>query len=350
MQLKSHAAPRTIGQGLPNTRSVLLYGSDEGQIQQLAKLVKTTVLEGTDDPLRYHELTGEHIQKQPQAFWESLLSPSLLGGRRLVRIRQINQMAGQGAVTLLKEAIPQIIPSEVVLLVDTSSAKKGALHKFYDDAKQQDLFSIACYVAEGQGRQQLLDQLLKDANLTAPRDASIWLLEHLPADRQLMAMEVAKLQAYVGFPETPTALTLEEIDACCGGLQASTYDAFLYATLQGDITKALAAAQVLQQEGMPAIPLVRGLLNMANQLLTTRSAVEEERKSLNSAVEQLRPPIFFKQKSAFMKLAQQWSLAASTRLQSNLLAAEISLKQSSNRPPQEILSQLIVAIAQQRAY
>ena len=275
------------------TKSILLYGSDEGQIQQRAKQLRTEVTAG--DPLCYQEIYASELDKQPGKLEEAILSPSLLGGKRLVRLRD----AGHSHTKYIKAIIGQWSAEEALLLVDSTVTKKGSLQKLFDDNKTE-MAAVACYAPEGAGKQQQIRQLLQDHKLNVPNEAIAYLNDILPGDIQLLTSEVEKLALFAGDEQT---LTLPQIEACCVGLYEAGFDDVSYNIMEGNVTEALNALKRLEQDGIPAIVLIRATLNLSQQLLRCLYSKQPPAITVN----QLRPPIFFKLKPRFIKLLQRWN-------------------------------------------
>ncbi len=328
--IKKPAAAQQFLQNPGQTTGILLYGSDEGQIQQFAKLLRQTVTNG--DTFCYEEINAAQLDKEPGLLSDTLLSPSLMGGKRLVRLRE----AGHSHTKYIKDVLGQWSAQDAILLVDSNATKKGSLQKLFEE-NTDSLVAVPCYVPEGSGKQQQIQQLLQQQSLSLPTEAIQYLNAILPGDGQLLSMEVEKLALYAG--ETKQ-LTLQQVERCCSGLFEASFDDFSYNVLEGNVANALNALKRLEQDGIPALVLVRTTLNLSQQLLKCLNSNQPPAMAAN----QLRPPLFFKLKPRFIALLQRWSSTKLLVINGQLLKLEKRLKTVPTEQISAIIGQAILGI------
>src|SRR5947209_11687995 len=71
----------------PEIRAVLLYGPDEGLVRERAEAVARSVCSDLKDPFRVADLTGAGLAADPARLADEAAQLSLIGGRRIVRVR-----------------------------------------------------------------------------------------------------------------------------------------------------------------------------------------------------------------------------------------------------------------------
>src|SRR5437660_2552382 len=87
------AAPRVAGflqRPNPEIRAVLLYGPDAGLVSERAAAIALTVCPDLKDPFRVADLSGSALAADPARLADEAAQMSLIGGRRVVRVREIS--------------------------------------------------------------------------------------------------------------------------------------------------------------------------------------------------------------------------------------------------------------------
>src|SRR6266567_222794 len=69
------------------SQAVLLYGPDSGLVRERSRIIASTILGKDADPLNRIELSGAQLKNDPALLMDELNSMSLMGGRRIVILR-----------------------------------------------------------------------------------------------------------------------------------------------------------------------------------------------------------------------------------------------------------------------
>ena len=78
----------------PDIRAALLWGRDRGGVRERADILARAVAPVPDDPFNVALLTEPDIERDPAKLEEELSALSLMGGRRLIRLRLTEAKAG----------------------------------------------------------------------------------------------------------------------------------------------------------------------------------------------------------------------------------------------------------------
>ena len=151
-----------------------------------------TVLDDPKDPFRISELSVDLVRAEPARLADEARSLCLLGGRRVVRLRQASDQATAACRALL--ALERI---EALVIIDAGELASGSsLRRLIEGARHAA--AIACYRDEGRDLAAFVDRELAERHLRADADARAWLLEHVGADRGVTRAELDKLALYLG--------------------------------------------------------------------------------------------------------------------------------------------------------
>ena len=295
---------------------VLLYGPDTGLVaERSAKLAKAF---GVDpgDPFSAVVLSGDEIEKDIGRLYDEAKTLSLLGGRRLVRVR------GAGAGKALADAAGELGGerlTDTLIIVEAGDLKKNAALRANAE-RGRHAMALPCYQDEGRALDQMIDEELSAAGLGMDRDARDALKARLGADRIASRGEVQKLCLYaLGAP----TVTEADVAAIVGDVSADALDEAIDAAVSGEVKRLPHLIDRLTTAGAPTFQLHQALLRYFQQLLALREGVEKRGEPVARAVERRRP--HFRRRPAMEAALSAWTLAA---LDARLQAIEADILMS----------------------
>lgn len=314
-------------------RAVLLHGDDAGLIGERAGLLVRAVIGAADDPFRAVELGRDDHGRVP----EEMAALSLIGGRRVVRLREANDTVTRSVTAALQGK------GDALLVIEAPGlTARATLRRVVENAA--DGVAIGCYAEEGRTLEASIRAALAQRGVSVEPEALTWLATQLGADRAVTQREVEKLALYAG---EAGRVGLEDARRSVGDLAGLSLDDALDAACAGDIGGADRALELAMAEGASPVGVLRaGLIHL--QRLQRVSGAIAEGASPEEAIKALRPPLFFKRHSSFKAALRLWSaeglLAAGTRL----WEAERACKRT-HAPDEAISRSAILGIAQRAA-
>jgi len=308
----------------PGVAVALIYGPDEGLVRERAERLIRAVLEDPKDPFRTSELSLDLVRAEPARLADEGRSLCLLGGRRVVRLRQATDQATPACRGLLAlEAVDALVVIDAGELGSASS-----LRRLIEGAP--NAVAIACYRDEGQGLAAFIDQELAARGLAAGPDARAWLVEHLGADRGVTRAELDKLALYLGdnaagAEARAQRVALEDVAAVVGDSAALGLDDLVHAVALGQVAAVERCLDRLFGEGQQPVRLVRAQANHFARLHRLAAQVERGDPP-GQVIDRARPPIHFRRKSSVRTELELRPAPRAAGVQGRLLEAEIACK------------------------
>ena len=304
-------------------RAVLVYGPDAGLVRERADLLGRSVLSDLDDPFRVSVLTGTAIVADPPRLAEETAAQSLVGGRRLVRVRD----AGDAAAPAFDRILKDKTAGDTLVVAEAGELRAGSpLRKLFETAAAAA--AVPCYVDEGAALERVLRETLARFRVNLDGDAAHWLAAHLGGDRGVLRGEAEKLALYVG---EGGRVTVEDCIAVVGDSAEIALDAVVTATAGGDRQRLERLLDRVFAEGEQPIRVLRSLQRHYLRLLGLAAAVEAG-SSPQAAVDALKPKPHFKEAPHLAAQAQRWSRRRVAYAISRLADAEADCKRSSFPP------------------
>lgn len=334
MIIRPAGADRFVARPDPAAIAVLIYGPDEGLVRERATTLAKTVVESADDPFRIADLSGEALEKDPARLADEANALSLIGGRRIVRVRG----AGDGLAKLFADFL-EAGRSEALVIVEAGNLPRTSRLRVLFE-KSENAAAIACYADDAETLEALIDRTMAAEKIVLAPEAREFLLSHLGNDRIVTRSELAKLVLYVG---PGGRAELADAVAAVGDSAALSLDDVAYAVGGGEIPELLLALDRAFAEDTSPVPILRAVARHFQRLQITAAHVAAG-QNIEQAMRRLRPAPYFKLADRFRAQVRRWPEAWLGAAIERLLEAEIQCK-STGSPDRAICTRTLMEIA-----
>src|SRR5439155_3979748 len=171
----------------PQIRAVLLFGPEAGLVRGRADPLARAICPDLHDPFRVTELTAAVVAADPARLADEAAQISLMGGRRVVRLRE----AGDSLAPLFARFLPDAAGDALVIAEAGDLPGRSGLRRAFDEAPQA--VAIGCYPDNARDLAAVIRDTLAAHRIAASRDAIEFLVAHLGGDRLLTRAELEKL-------------------------------------------------------------------------------------------------------------------------------------------------------------
>jgi len=306
---------------------VLIYGPDQGLVAERALVLVKNVIGGTDDAFRYAEISDS------TRLLEEATASSLMGGRRVVRLRE----AGEGAVKPV-EALLKLAPEALVILEAGELTAKSKLRGLAE--KSAVMAAIACYGVDARDLPRVIADRLRAEGVVIDAPAAAWVGQNIAGEEGAIRQTVELLTLYAG---PAGRLSLEDVRAALPDGGESSIGEAVDAALSGDVAATDRAVGLAYDEGVSPVAIVRVLL-MELMRLRVMAASVAAGSAISEAVSAQRPPVFFKRVPVVTKVLGLWREAALAEAIRAGLTAEQACK-TTHVPDQDYCRQMMLGLA-----
>lgn len=332
---------RFLGKPDPAVRAVLIFGRDMGVVRDRGHALAARVVPNPDDPFDVAQLTEQDLSDDGGRLEGELGAQSLMGGRRLVRLRltaekpAVDKLAAEA---LERHAKGELNPDAFFLIEAGDLKKDSALRKVAE--KAQAAAAIPCYEDEPGDVARLVREVLARDQVSLNADALQIFVARLPRERGVARQEIERLALYLG-PGSGMVATPADLEPFLGvEPEASLFDAAADA-FGGRLGEAQAGLRRAAQEGesgpaaVRAIGMHLGKLRRTLTLAKAGAGLQEAAKASG---------VFWKQEREFLRQARAWNLDELDRIQPEVLAADRACK-TAGSPDRLIAERLALTIA-----
>ena len=323
----------------PEVRAAVIYGRDRGQVRERADVLAGKIAARPDDPfdvavLNEAEIEGGRLE-------EELSAISMMGGRRLVRLRLDSEKGGPdraAAEALKRHAEGEFNPGAFFLIEAGGLGRDSALRKAAEQSKAAA--AIPCYEDEAGDVARLVRESLARDQVGLSADAVQLLVDRLPRERGVARQEIERLALYLG-PGSGKIAGPEDLEDFLGvEPEASLADAASHA-FGGRLGAAQAALRRARAEGESGPAAVRALgmhLGRLRRVLTLHRSGAGLQEAAKAA------GVFWKNEREFLRQARSWSLETLEALQPQVLDADRACKRAGS-PDGLIAERLAMSVA-----
>lgn len=322
-------------------RAALIYGKDRGIVRERGNQLAAKTTASPDDPFDVAVLTENDLAQDPAKLVDELSAQSLMGGRRLVRLRLGDKIAVDKAVAeAFKQHADGQLNSGAFLLIEAGNlGRESGLRKAMEAAKTGAVV-IPCYEDETGDIARLVRDALATDKVGLSSDAMDLVVSRLPKERGIVRQEIERLVLFLG-PGSGVVATPADLAGFVGvepdaSLSDAAFDAF-----GGRLCAAQSGLRRAFMEGETGPAAVRAIgyqlarLRKALTLVQSGAGLQEAAKACG---------VFWKQEREFLRQARAWTLEHLNTVQPDVLSADQACK-TTGSPDLLIAERLALSIA-----
>lgn len=297
----------------------LIFGPEVSVVNYRFDLIAKKISPNLSDPFLVANLSKERLSEDKGILADEFFSFSMLGGRKLIIIKDCDAAAG-AALKLLCEEPDFAKKSENFILIQAGDLdKSSSLRKVAEESAQFAV--IACYEDDERIIKKFIENELAAKQVKSSSQVIDRLLEKFGKNRQIIQSELEKIMLFLGEKKQ---LTIELVDSLTQSESEISANEFVMNFAARKFDVALLQTEKLFKDGFEAITLIRFLSNYLQKLYHSKVELELGMSDLESIVKSQR--LFFKTEIEFRKHLHQLSLKFLIKNLQQLEALEIKIK------------------------
>ncbi len=295
-EVRGASIDRTLSHPPKDLVAALIFGPDQGLVRERAETLIRSVVPNVRDPFLIADLDDNVLASDPARLFDEAAAISMLGGRRVVRVRG----AGNSLAKLFERFLDEPAGDALVVVEGGDLARGAGLRRVFEEA--DNAASIACYGDNARDLPDVVRDILKSAGLSISADALADASSRLGSDRGVTRRELEKLALYAHGHKQVTA---EDVRAVLGDEAEVRAEAALDAAGQGDLKRLDLALERLWLADTSPIAIVRIAMSHFQRLALARAELEKG-ETAEGAMRKLRPPIHFMRAAPFKVQLSAW--------------------------------------------
>ena len=325
----------------PAVRAVLIYGRDRGVVRERAEQLARALVPDIDDPFNTALLTDGDLEADPARLEAELAALSMIGGKRLVRLRLHSEKAAvdrNAAEAVTAHVAGQFNPDAAFVIEAGALGRESTLRKIAE--KADSVCVIPCYEDEAGDVARMAREALRADNVSLSSEALEIFVGRLPKERGVARQEIERLALFIG-PGSGTTLGPVELEAFLGvEPDASLYEAAndAFGGRPGPARSGLVRAFEEGETGPAAVRAASQHLGKLRRIVTLARSGADMKEAAKAA------GVFWKQEREMMRQARSWSLSELDVVQADLLEADRTCKRAGS-PDGLIAERALLSVA-----
>ena len=309
MILKSYELDKNI-----NSKIFLFHGINEGQKEEIIEK-------------KFKPLFGENLFKYLESeifsdidnFYNQILSKSFFEKNKLIIIKNASDKIKNEIEILREKKLDDI----KIILISNILDKKSKLRNFFE--KEKDLVSIAFYSDNNETLSTITKTFFSKKNIPISQESINLIVSRANGDRKSLNNELSKIE---NFLTNKKKITIEEIYILTNLSENYSINELVDNCLAKNKDKILYIINENNFSFEDTIIIIRTFLIKAKRLIKLNQNMRIN-KSIDQAILNFKPPIFWKDKELVKKQIKIWTLDKTYKLIDEINKIELNIKKNS---------------------
>jgi len=299
---------------LSTNKFFLLYGENSGFKDEIIKKIEKNF---TNNIFRYDE---KEILENKENFLNSILSKSLFENEKLIIVSRTTDKIK----TLIEEIIEKNVEDITLIFSANLLDKKSKLRNLFEKGKK--IICIAFYPDTHQTLNIIADSYFKNKKISISQEMLNLLIERSRGNRQSLYNELNKIDNYC---KNNNKISLEALIKLTNLAENYHVSELTDICLSKNTRR---TAKILNENILSVedtMLIMRTFLSKTKRLLKIQEEINKN-KSIEIAIKDFKPPIFWKDKDAVKKQITKWTLPDLKKLIMEISDIELLLKKNSS--------------------
>tara|TARA_B100000953_G_C17997740_1_gene414119 strand:- start:374 stop:1360 length:987 start_codon:yes stop_codon:yes gene_type:complete len=308
----------------------LFYGENEGYKNEIIKNKFEKLY-----PNQIYRYDEKEVLEKKNEFFNGILSKSFFENQKIIIISRVSDKIKD----IIEEISLKNIEDIKIILSANILEKKSKLRNYFE--KEKKAICTAFYADNSQTLSSIALNFFREKKISIPQQTINFLVERCRGNRENLNNELTKIE---NFSESKKKINTEDILKLTNLAENYNTSELTDNCLAKNIRKIINILNENNYSNEDCILIIRTLLNKAKRIVKLQEEVKNN-KSIDQAIMNFKPPIFWKDKEIVKKQMNQWSLKKINNMIININETELLIKKNSANSL-NILSDFIINQAQ----
>ena len=299
---------------------VLFYGPNEYKVNENYHNLFNLLNKGNNNTFESQEIDTEIILNKPEFFFNEINTILLDGGRKIIKIDMINN-DGAGC---LDEYLEKPTDNTFIIVKSGKIGPSSKLRKTFEKAKK--FLAIPFYEDSIKDADAFIVEFLSSKQCTISNEAKLKLLSISGNDHKILESNLELIYLYI-ISEIDKEININIIDKILLSGKPAEIQNLCNCVAFGRVAEAFSCLNELKLNGHQPIQFINSLSRFFQRIHQVLIA-ENSGKKISEAMNNLKPPVFFKEKDGFIKQTKLWNMEKTERALKIINEAENQIKES----------------------
>ena len=299
---------------LDNFYLYLFYGENDG----LKKDIIESIINKNNNEQNVHRFEESEILNNPDNIYNLIFSGSLFESFKICYINKISDKSLPFIIDIKKKK-----PTDIAIFcLSGNLEKKSKIRNLFE--KEKELICVPCYSDTQIDLNKIINLELKNLNIKLSQEAINIIVNRANGDRQNLRNEINKLKYYGLNKKT---ISVEEVKILTNLSNNFENDEIVNYSLCGEKIR---LKRMMEENNFSSIDsfILQKILNKKIHRLIKIKTLQKNEKNADTAINKIKPPIFWKEKEIVKKQAIIWSLNSLYQVMDKLNNIELTSKKN----------------------
>ena len=274
----------------------LLYGENNGLKKDIRELIKKNI-DKKNTNIEFLSFQEIEILDNAENLYNNIYSASLFGNTKIITINS----GTDKILKHIKDISKKIVENTFLIIFSDQLEKKSKLRNFFETDSR--LGCIPCYLDNQRDLELIARAELNKSNINLSRELINIIIEKANNDRENLRNEIEKIKS---FALKNKNLGIDEVNAIINFTGEIKSENLINECLSGNILQYKKILSELYINTINQIFFLRIFGNKVRRLIKIKEQIGES-KNIESLLNTIKPPIFWKEKPIVKKQLSIWS-------------------------------------------
>ena len=320
MKIKSENFLNFISNGSNNFKFILLYGSNIGLVSLLFSKVINTMNIDINDPFNVSKFYTQNLIDDPFIIIDTINTFTMSSDKRIILLDLGNITPKKSIVDNIKSSLSFEMGNSLVIIKADNLGAKNELVQFSQDSKLGLL--VPCYEETPIQIKLEISNILRENKHNFSDSFISHLSSKFSNDSSINEMEFDKLRNFLINNEEVTETILLSLITDNSNVNLNKLSNFC---ALGDVKNALFFYNKTLESSISPIVVIRSMVKHFKIIEKILCDIEDG-KNIEYAINNIKPPIFYKDKPLIFNQAKLWNLPKINLILKRLVDTEIKSK------------------------
>ena len=298
----------------------LLYGPNEYRVNKNFDEIYKELNQNNDEVLEAQQLNSNIILNQNEVFFNEINTIMLSGGIKIIKI----DMLDTDKAGCLENYLERPTEKTFILVKSGKLGPRSKLRILFE--KSINFISIPFYEDTIKDTHGFIENYLNANNFSISNDAKQKIVSFSGQNNKALESNLELIMLYM-FEEKEKTIDSDIVDKVLLSDKPVEIQNLCNSAALGMIDDALFCFNKLESNGQQPIQVLNSLSNFFQRIHNTLIAMDSG-KNLTEAMNELKPPVFFKEKDNFARQIRLWNLQKIERALTIINEGETEIKRS----------------------
>ena len=272
----------------------LLYGAEESVIKRRFSDIAKKIVDDLSDDFLVSNISKERLSNDKSAIYDEFFSISMIGGRKLITIKEVDSNVSQIIKSLDEEKNLLSKSNNFILINGGDLDKNSAIRKIIE--RSPYFAALPCYEDSEFFVKKIISDSLNSYNIQYNSQIIDAIMQNSNKNTEIALQEIEKIAIYL---DGKRDIKIDDLLKIIGLDQEVSVSSLINNFIKKDVDASIIDLEKLVKQGVEIIAIIRMMASYLQKLYFAKLQINNDLSNLSEVVRLQN--IFFKDEDSFVK-------------------------------------------------